>query len=48
MQVSDVTTKSARVVHADDRLGDAATKADAEQTGIALSGVAEPGGRHTS
>lgn len=29
-------------------LGDAAIKADAEQSGIALSGIAEPGGQHTS
>ncbi len=29
-------------------LADAAIKADAEQTGIALSGIAEPGGQHTS
>jgi len=27
-------------------IGDAATKADAEQTGVAMSGIAEPGGQH--
>lgn len=29
-------------------IGDTATKADAEQTGVALSGIAEPGGQHTA